>query len=127
MASGTMVDHHSQLAALSDVSFGDWVSIDTELRSRLSPIHSDLAGGLIEITEAGDLFSSTVSSLLSTCHPSPRSTKAPSGPHRPRATEKLLTTLTEKKNIARRSFRADPETFLSAVRVHNKCVTEGVP
>ena len=56
MASGTMVDHHSQLAALSDVSFGDWVSIDTELCSRLSPIHSDLAGGLIEITEAEDLF-----------------------------------------------------------------------
>ena len=121
MASGTMVDHHSQLVALSDISFGDWVSIDTELRSRLSPIHSDLAGGLIEITEAGDLFSSTVSSLLSMCHPSPRSTKAPSGPHRPRATEKLLATLTE-KNTARRSFRADPGMFLSVVRVHNKCV-----
>ncbi len=42
------------------------------------------------------------------------------GKHRPRSINKLLTTVTKAKNLARRSFGDDPSGFLNAVRVHNK-------
>ena len=82
-----------------------------------------MAQDLIDVTEAGDLFSSIVSSLLSTCNPTPsRPRGSLSGPHRPKSTDKLLANLAEEKNAARKQFQTDPGTFLSAIRVHNRCL-----
>ena len=78
-----------------------------------------MAQDLIDVAEAGDLFSSIVSSLLSTCNPTPsRPCGGSSGPHCPRSTDKLLANLAE-KNTARKQFQSDPG---SAVRVHNRCL-----
>ena len=117
-----LVDHHSRFAAPSDPHFDNWDSINLELYSRLSPLHSDLAQDLIDVAEAGDLFSSIVSSLLSTCNPTPsRPCGGSSGPHRHISTDKLLANLAE-KNTARKQFQSDPGTYLSDVRVHNRCL-----
>ena len=113
----------TQFAAPSVPHFDNWNSINLELYSWLSPLHSDLAQDLIDIAEAGDVFSFIVSSLLSTCNPTPSHPRGGlSGCHRPRSTNKLLANLAEKKNAARKQFQTDPGTFLSSVRVHNRCV-----
>jgi hypothetical protein len=94
-------DYHSRSAASLDVISVDWDIVNQELHSRLIQLHSDLAKDIVDVSVAGDLFSSIVSSLLCEFpYILPRKNNKGRGPHRPRATEKLLSAITTKKNTA---------------------------
>ena len=58
-----------------------------ELHSRLAQLHSDLADDIVDVSVAGDQFSSSL--LCELPHVSPRKNRNGHGPHRPRATEKF--------------------------------------
>lgn len=64
MASSLGDKDHSRFAALDDSLAQDWHSIDAHLRSYLSPLLSSLSSGRIGAMEAGEEFSSILSSAL---------------------------------------------------------------
>jgi hypothetical protein len=105
------VDNHSRYAASSDDHGIHWDSINDILSCNLIYLHSDLAIGLIDVIEAGNQFSTMVSDLLSKYLPilSLQDWAPPPKSH-----------WRKEKNIFRRTFNKDPESFLNAVRVHNK-------
>ena len=109
--------HLSRFAALNDDIDLDRYSIDSHLRSLLAPLLSSLSSGHIGVVEEGSEFSAILSSVLSSISNVPAQRR---GPHHPRSIDKLLTTVTQKKNQDRCHFKSDPSHFLNAVRAHNR-------
>ena len=109
MASSLGDKDHSRFVALDDSLAQDWHSIDAHLHSYLSPLLSSLSGR-IGVMEAGEEFSSILSSAIS----SNVMAFIPT-----RSIDKLVS-VTTKKNKSWKYFKANPPLFLDAVRAHKK-------
>ena len=110
MASSLGDKDHSRFVALDDSLAQDWHSIDAHLRSYLSPLLSSLSSGRIGVMEAGEEFSSILSSAIS----SNVMAFIPT-----RSIDKLVS-VTTKKNESWKYFKANPPLFLDAVRAHKE-------
>ena len=117
MASSLGDKDHSRFAALVDSLAQDWHSIDAYLHFYLSPLLSSLLSGHVWVMEAGEEFSSILSSAISS---NVRAFIPTQGSHRPHSIDKLVSVTTKKKNESRKYFKANPPLFLDAVRAHNK-------
>ena len=114
----------SQSAVSAEHEAIDWASIDDEFCSIISPLNESLNQNLVDTSEASAMFT-----RLLHCHlgqlgilgdKGRSSSERFAGPHRDKGIIKLTRRLTKLKNIARRSFHAQPVAFLNGVRVHNK-------
>lgn len=112
----------SQSAAACHKPNIDWDLIDDEFRLIINPLLVSLCSDAIQPAEAGDSFSEMLHSHLDHHCALRANRKSPGscGPHRDRGIIKLTRRLAKVKNMARRSFNANPSGFLHGV--HNKAV-----
>lgn len=99
MASSLGDKDHSRFVALDDSLAQEWHSIDAHLRSYLSPLLSSLSSGRIGVMEAGEEFSSILSSAISS------NVMAFIPTH---SIDKLVSVTTKKKNESWKYFKANP-------------------
>ena len=95
----------------------DWASIDDEFRSIISLLNESLNQNLVDTSEASAMFTRLLHSHLGQLgilgDKGRSSSERFAGPHRDKGIIKLTRRLTKLKNIARRSFHAQPVAFLN--------------
>ena len=114
----------SQSAVDTDHEAIDWASIDDEFCSIISTLNETLNQNLVDTSEASAMFTRLLHSHLGQLgilgDRGRSSGEGFAGRHREKGIIKLTRRLAKLKNIARRSFHAQPVAFLNGARVHNK-------
>ena len=113
----------SQDASLAGSLGNFWPSIDSQFRNEIADTHHRLAIDNIDVEEAVLYFThESLTDLLDQHQVLLPQSKSQKGAHKDSSIDKFTNKLATMKNTTRKSIRSDPQSFLSAVRLHHKAV-----